>query len=423
MRFSTILYLYRVRLRARLVQELLAVSGIAVGVALLFASQVANTSLAGSVTRLTNGLVGEARLQLAARDPQGFSERLFAEVEGLPGVLSAAPVLQRSVNVIGPNGAASVDLVGVDSRFIGLDGQLLARVSAARLSEQRGLALPAPVTAQIGAGPLQPILFQVGDRSVPTLVAVILQASDIGQIVDSPLVIAPLRLAQSLAGMQGAINRILVEPRPGQDAEVERELKRIAGGRLDVLPANFEATVFGQAEGPTTQSTELFSAISALVGFLFAFNAMLLTVPQRRNLISDLRLDGYSPLEIVEVTLFDAVVLGVAGSALGLLFGELLSRGLLQANPGYLSFAFPVGSLRIVNWQSVVLATAGGLLAAIVGVTVPLRAEIFGRQSLTVRSSVGSPTMRVVALLLAGLAGLAITSAILIVGVSSVPMA
>ena len=47
MRPSTIFYLYRVRLRARLVQELLAVVGIAVGVALLFASQVANTSLAG----------------------------------------------------------------------------------------------------------------------------------------------------------------------------------------------------------------------------------------------------------------------------------------------------------------------------------------------------------------------------------------
>jgi putative ABC transport system permease protein len=423
MRLSTIFYLYRVRLRARLVQEMLAVTGIAVGVALLFASQVANTSLAGSVTRLTNGLVGEARLQLAARAPQGFSERLFAEVDRLPGVLAAAPVLQRSVNVIGPRGAESVDLVGVDARFVALDGRLLARVSAARLSQQQGLALPAPVTQQIGAGPLQTVRFQVGDRSANTLVAVILQASDIGELVNTPLAIAPLKLAQGLAGMQGAISRILVEPRPGQDHEVERELKRIAGRQLDVLPANFEATVFGQAEGPTTQSTELFSAISALVGFLFAFNAMLLTAPQRRNLINDLRLDGYSPLEIVEVMLFDAVVLGLAGSLLGLLLGEILSHGLLQANPGYLSFAFPVGSIRIVSWQSVALATAGGLLASIIGVTVPLRAEIFGHQSRVARKSIGSPVTRVSALLLAGMVGLAVTTTILIVGVSSVPMA
>ena len=133
--------------------------------------------------------------------------------------------------------------------------------------------------------------------------------------------------------------------------------------------------MFGQAEGPTTQSTELFSAISALVGFLFAFNAMLLTVPQRRNLINDLRLDGYSPLgdrggDAVRRGGTRARRLATRAAA-----RRVLSHGLLQANPGYLSFAFPVGSLRIVSWQSVVLATAGGLLASVIGVTVPLRAR------------------------------------------------
>ena len=62
MRPLGILYLYRVRLRARLVPEALAMVGIAVGVALLFASQVANTSLNGSVRQLTSGLVGQSRL-------------------------------------------------------------------------------------------------------------------------------------------------------------------------------------------------------------------------------------------------------------------------------------------------------------------------------------------------------------------------
>lgn len=423
MRLSTIFYLYRVRLRARLVQEMLAVAGIAVGVALLFASQVANTSLAGSVAHLTNGLVGKSRLQLIGRDPNGFSERLLTDVLRIPGVRVAAPVLQRSVNVIGESGTESVDLIGVDWRFVRLEGQLLAHVGAMQLSQQQGLALPAPVARQIGAGPLQPLLSQVGDRSVKTLAAVILNESEIGQLVDSPVAIAPLELAQSLVGMQGDINRILVEPLPGRDREVRRRLRQIAGNRLNVRPANFEATVFSQAEGPTTQSTELFSAISALVGFLFAFNAMLLTVPQRRNLISDLRLDGYTPLEIVEVTLFDAIVMGLVGSALGLLLGDLLSHGLLQTSPGYLSFAFPVGSLRIVSWQSIVLATGGGLLAAIVGVTVPLRHEIFAHQGSTARRSMGSPALKMATQLLGGMVCLAITTAILVIGITSVGIA
>jgi putative ABC transport system permease protein len=422
-RLSTIFYLYRVRLRARLVQELLAVAGIAVGVALLFASQVSNTSLAGSVTRLTNGLVGNARLQLAARDPNGFSERLLIDIERLPGVGAAAPVLQRSGYVIGPTGEESVDLIGLDLGFVRLEGRLLSNMSARQLPKQQGLALPAPVARRIGAGPLQPLRFQVGDRRTRTLAAVILQTSDIGELVDSRVAIAPLGLAQSLADMRGSINRILVEPRPGHDHEVEMALRRLAGGRLNVLPANFEATVFRQAEGPTAQSTEMFSAISALVGFLFAFNAMLLTVPQRRNLIADLHLDGYTPMEIVKVMLFDVLALGGAGVLGGLALGELLSRSLLQAEPGYLSLAFPVGSLHIVSWQSVAIATAGGLLAAVVGVMIPLRDEIFGYHRAGSRTAKKSRRIGWIVVLTCGLGCTVFTTVVLIRGMTTVRLA
>src|ERR1700722_10951014 len=117
MRMSSILRLYRVRLRARLTQELFAVLGIAIGVSLLFASQVANTSLDGSVQRLTTGIVGNMRFELASRDDHGFSEELAGEVARIPGVELAAPVLEQDANVVGPKGAQSVDLVGTDPRL------------------------------------------------------------------------------------------------------------------------------------------------------------------------------------------------------------------------------------------------------------------------------------------------------------------
>lgn len=378
MRLGTIFYLYRVRLRARLVQELLAVAGIAVGVALLFASQVANTSLTGSVSQLTNGLVGDARLQIAARDATGFNQSLVSDVERMPGVLAAAPVLQRSVLVAGPEGQAPVDLIGLNPRFLRLNKRLLAHLNAVPIATQPGIALPAPLADRIGVGPLQMVAIRVGDRSVPTRVGVILQKNDIGDLVDSKVVISPLSRAQHIAGMVGRVNRILVEPRPGHDLEVKRDLQRLGGGGLDVLPANFEAAVFHQAEEPMVQSTQIFSAISALVGFLFAFNALLLTVPQRRSLIADLRLDGYSPAEIVKVMLFDVCALALIGVIAGLFLGDVLSHGLLQAEPGYLSLAFPVGSQHVVRWQSVAIAAGGGVAATALGVLVPLRHDIAG---------------------------------------------
>ncbi len=100
-------------------------------------------------------------------------------------------------------------------------------------------------------------------------------------------------------------------------------------------------------------------------------------MPQRRNLIEDLRLDGYTRKMIVEVLLFDALVLGIVACVLGLALGELMSVELFRSDPGYLSFAFPIGSERIVIWQSYAIAVGGGVVAAIFGVLAPLRSDLF----------------------------------------------
>ncbi|MGA9876318.1 MAG: ABC transporter permease [Solirubrobacteraceae bacterium] len=311
----------------------------------------------------------------------------------------------------------------MDARFVQLKGRLLTGFSTAQISREQGLALPAPIAERIGAKSLQPVTLQVGARNVKTFVGVTLEVSDIGIGVDSPIAIMSLAQAQRLTGMVGRVTRVLVEPKPGRDREVQAELTRIAAGRLNVRPANFDASIFHQAEGPTVQSTQMFSAISALVGFLFAFNAMLLTVPQRRNLISDLRLDGYTPLEIVKVMLFDVLALGVAGVLVGLGLGDLLSQGLLQAEPGYLSLAFPIGSMHIVSWQSIVVATAGGLAAAVVGVMIPLRGEILGYGPLGSRAANAPGRPRSLIALAGGLGCTALTTILLVGGLTTVRLA
>ncbi len=382
MKLSSILLLYRLRLRTRLVQELFAVAGIAVGVALLFASQIASTSLDGSVAALTRGIVGDMRYQIAARGPEGFDATLLAQVQRLPGVQAAEPVLEARANVLGPRGQQSVNLIGTDPRFANAAGPLLRHFSAAQLATQQAIALPAPIAQGLGLLSLSPVSLQIGGRVAQSFLGAELLRSDIGALVESPVAIAPLAYAQKLTGLQGRLSRIFVRPAPGRDMEVHRGLERLAAGTLDVRAADFDATLFNQAAGPTNQSALLFSAISALVGFLFAFNAILLTVPQRRNLVEDLRLDGYSRWTIVEVLLLDGLVLGVVATLVGLALGDLLSVALFRQNPGYLSFAFPIGSQRIVTWQSVAIAAAGGLLAACLGVLLPLWGDVFVRLSL-----------------------------------------
>jgi putative ABC transport system permease protein len=413
MRPLGIFYLYRVRLRARLVPEALAMVGIAVGVALLFASQVANTSLNGSVRQLTSGLVGQSRLQLEARSPQGFPESLLGEVQRTPGVRSAAPVLEAQVNVIGPAGSRSVDMIGADPRFVHLGGALLQHLSAAALARQRAFALPAPIAEAIGAASLQVVRLQVGARTVQSLLGVTLQESEIGTLVHSPVALAPLAYTQQLTGLTHRITRIFVQPQAGRDAEVRAALLRLADGHLNVYPADFDTTLFDNAAAPTDESTELFALISALVGFLFAFNAMLLTLPLRRGLVAGLRSNGATRMDIIEALLFDALVLAGAAALLGLALGDLLSIVVFRSNPGYLSFAFPVGSQRVVRWESLAIAAGAGLLAACIGVLIPLWESV----SPMGRTATGARHVRrrwTIGALIGGLACVAATTAILL---------
>jgi putative ABC transport system permease protein len=413
MRLRNVVLLYRVRLRERLMQELFAILGIAVGVALLFASQIASTSLDGSVQQLVSGIVGGMRLQLAARSPLGFDERLLGEVQRLPGVQSAVPVLEANVDVIGPKGEQAVDLLSTDPHFAHLGGPLLRRFTAAQLEHQQAFALPLPLARSAGLASLQSAELQIGARVEPAFLGAVLLRSDIGSLVNSAVAIAPIAYAQQLTRMRGRLTSIYVRPDAGRDREVRAGLLRLAAGRLNVQQADYDPMLFRQAAGPENQSALLFSAISALVGFLFAFNAMLLTVPQRRNLVEDLRLDGYARQMILEILLFDALVLGVVASLLGLLLGDLLSLEFFHGSPGYLVFGFTPGSLRIVTWQSVAVAAGGGLLAALVGVLAPLRVNVFS--PLELRADRGTSNLGTVAALFGGTACLALTTIILVI--------
>ena len=382
MRFANVLHLYRVRLRARALQECFALIGIAAGVGLLFASQIASSSLSSSVGQLNSGIVGAATLQLTAREAQGMPEKLVGETRRLSGVRIAAPLLEVSANAVGPKGSDSVELVGADSTLAELKGALVRKVALTPFAGVEAVVLPAPVADTLGARKFGDIIkFQALGHTSEAALYSRLGEKQIGALISSPIAISTLEYVQKASGLNGRVSRILVEPKPGQAAAVRAGLERISQGRYGVESASYDEQLFAKAAAATNQSTQLFAVISALVGFLFAFNAMLLTVPQRRRLIADLRRDGYTPKAVIAVLMFDAVVLGTIACAIGLVLGDELSIHLFHSNPGYLSSAFAVGSERVVNLQSIVISVVGGMGAASVAVLSPFK-DIVSRNPL-----------------------------------------
>lgn len=378
MKLHNVAALYASRVREQLGQELLALVGIAVGVSLLFAALVANESLTGSFERVTHGIVGGARFQLAGRG-EGFDAGRLQVVQRLPGVAAAAAILEVRSEIRTPAGRQSVLLIGVTPDFAKLGGTLTRGFSYAWLSSVRALALPTPLVDKLGMSLGESVSLNVDGRNVQARLGAKLQGSDVGSLVGSPIAIAPLRYAQELSGRPGVISRVFVRPRSGQEAATERALRGLAAGRADVRPADFDAVLFRQASQPTSQSTTMFSVFSALVGFLFAFSAVLLTVPKRRLLIADLLMEGFGPRTAVKVLLFDALVLGVAATAIGILVGDQLARHLFDQRPAFLDMAFAFGSERITTTATVAVAVAGGIVASLVAVLAPMAPTLLSR--------------------------------------------
>jgi putative ABC transport system permease protein len=377
-RLSGLLYFYGRRLRTRPVQELLAGVGIAIGVALVFAVQVANSSITASSSAIVRGIAGTASLQLRSRDTRGFDEALLVRVRALPGVVQAAPILDQTASLVGADGRrVAIDLASAAPSLLSLNGDITRSISLHDLSTE-GVLLPSATARALGVSTStqapagRRVRLELRGRATLVPVLAVLGPEAVGQLSGALAALAPLRYVQHLADLPGRVTRILVTTEPGVRASVQRELAALAGGRLTVAPADEDVSLLKQAVGPNTKATGFFVLVSAVVGFLLAFNAMLLTVPERRRVIADLRMQGVRPSQLVQMLTFQAVCLGAVASLAGLAVGDALSRTIFHTTPGYLSAAFPLGTQTVIGLRPLAVSFLGGVLATCVAAAPPL---------------------------------------------------
>jgi putative ABC transport system permease protein len=368
-----LLYIYRRRLRANAVSELLAGVGIAVAVALALAATVAEGSIAGSTAQVVGAVVGQANLELRSQGSEGFDESMLARAEAIPGVKQAAPLLEQTATVLAPDGRRStVDVAGTDTSLGVLDG--LAHSLPLDTLSPGAIGLSRATAAKLGLDPDSPgaITLELRGRALALRVSAVLGPEAAGAVSKALVAVMPLASLQRLAGLPGRVTRILVQTQPGREAAVRRRLTVLAAGRLNVASADQDVTLLDQALRPSNLASQLFAAIGALLGFLLAFNAMLLTVPERRQAIADLRLAGTRRGAIVQIVLFQALCLGLAASAVGLAVGYALSVWVFRQPTGYLAEAFTLSSGTVVGLGPLLIAGLGGVAATCLASAVPL---------------------------------------------------
>ncbi len=408
---------YRARLRRQLVAELAAGAGIALGVALVFGVLLSSSGLTGSAPALIRAVNGSANLQVSAYGSEGFSEALAKRIGSAKGVRFAAYVLREDAELVGGGltgegtarggggerdggegtarggggerhggegagggGGAisgsrrrSVQLVGLSAGIVALHrGASAASLGEGELLLGGGIGLPQALAHSLNVREGDRVRLLSGGFAASARVVAVLGGNTIGAAASAPIALSQLPLAQRLTGMRGRVSEVLIETEKGQGGAVAARLRRMLAGRESVRGAGAELRILEATAKPLGEATAVFAAIGAMVGLLFAANAMLLTLPERRRMVAELHAEGFDLAQIVAILSFQALTLGALGSGAGLALGYLLSHTLFAQSPVYLSAAFPVSSVQRVSLWMVLLALCGGLAAAAIGALAPL---------------------------------------------------
>jgi putative ABC transport system permease protein len=233
------------------------------------------------------------------------------------------------------------------------------------------IALPEGAARALGASVGQLLSINVAGRSVVVLCGGILSAQQVGAAAESPIAVALLPAVQRITGLTHRITRIIVLPQHGREALARRTLTRLLGSTLNVRSSDSEVTLLEAATRSSNQVATLFTALSVIVGMLFAYNAMLLSLPGRRRYVMRLRNQGAYRYELASLMALEVLALGVVASLVGLVLGDLLSGSVFGSVPGYLAAGFAIGTQRVITPVAVLVSIGGGMLAAIVAAIGP----------------------------------------------------
>jgi len=385
----------------------LSILGIALGVAVVVAVDLANESARRAFTGFAETLAGRATHRIVG-GPSGVPEELYARLRRA-GIRGMAPVVERDVSLAG-RGGRTLHLFGVDpfaeAPFRTLvTSEATGAVPLDTLLTRPGTAVLAEATAArlgLRRGDMFPI--RVGARRHRVELAGVLTPSDTlsARSIES-LFVTDIATAQELTGTVGRLSHVdLIVPRGAQGEALLDRVRAALPAAAEIVPASSSARALEELSRGFSVNLTALSLLALFVGVFLIYNTMSFSVIQRRPLIGALRALGVTRRELWLVIMTEALVLGALATAVGLPAGIVLGGGLLRLvtrtiNDLYVVVAVtelvvPPATLLV----GAVLGVGGTLVAALAPALEATRATpraALGRSTLETRARAAVPRL------------------------------
>jgi putative ABC transport system permease protein len=360
----------------------LMVLGVALGVAVVVAIDLANTSASRGFARSTAMVAGRATHQVLG-GPGGLPQDTLVRVRTEGGVRRSAPVVEAWVTAVGLD-RQPLRVLGLDALSEGSFRTHLSRGSLAdpgfeRLFvDERAVVVGAVLADRYGLRIGDEVPVRVHDRLEALTLAGIFRTADPEEAAGlDGLVIMDVGHAQRLLRMEDRITRVDLIATEGEAEHLAALLP--PGARI--VSARAQAQTLGQLTDAFELNLTALSLLALVVGMFLIYNTVMFSVVQRRAVIGTLRLLGVTGERVFGLVLLETAAASAVGVLLGLGFGWALGQGavrLVTRTINDLYYVVSVTGAPLTAWtatKGVLLGLGTGLLAAVAPALEAARVE------------------------------------------------
>lgn len=330
------------------VRTVLTVLGIALGVAVMLAINLANTTALTRFQESINLVAGKANAEIVPNTSPSMDQEVLRRLEPLwSASVKFTPVIDELAVVPGQSPDV-VQVLGVDvfadpafrpfsrtqdsTAGDGSESDRSTSLATAEIFNINSAYIGEKFAQKYGLHRDSKFKLLVNDQERDLTVADVLAYSGPGKAFGGNVLVMDIGPAQQLFGMEGRISRIdMMIPEKAPLPLTLAHIQSLLSPELTVQRPSRRGAQVEKMLAAFQYNLAALSLIALLVGMFLIYNTMSMTVIRKRAEIGILRALGTSKATIFQMFLLQALVLGGLGSLLGLGGGMLFANGAVRA--------------------------------------------------------------------------------------------
>jgi len=352
-------------------QLILAIMGIALGVAVYVGVSLANDSARRAFDWSSQLVLGRTTHQLVNAGGM-LPESIYYDLRTRGVIPNAAPIIDEELRLTSQPGRRFT-LLGVDplketlfrSTTRSIPGESAS--PTALMVEPASVIVPESLANELKLENGSALNVIAKGRTARVIVAGTLKDVGLDSSGSSGLILADISTSQELLNLEGFISRIDLVLTP---TEVENlQLLKPAGTTL--LTATSGNAAFNELSRAFRINLTALSLLALMVGVFLIYATMSFSIVQRRPTIGVLRALGVQRHELLLNVLREATVLGLIATLAGLALGHQLGQGLVElvlrtlGDLYFGSYVTAISPAIDIYWKGALLGLGATLLAAL----------------------------------------------------------